>query len=75
MPDFTLERASEGPVAGIDEAGRGPWAGPVVAAAAILPNNLPIELRHRIDDSKKLKRCVREMLLPELKAVASVIQL
>ena len=35
MPDFTFENAAIAPVAGIDEAGRGPWAGPVVAAAVI----------------------------------------
>ena len=37
MPDMALENEHEGPVAGVDEAGRGPWAGPVVAAAVILP--------------------------------------
>jgi ribonuclease HII len=43
--------------AGVDEAGRGPWAGPVVAAAVILPT----PLRHvRIDDSKRLSRLQRE---------------
>ena len=36
MPDYHFEAAIDGPVAGIDEAGRGPWAGPVVAAAVIL---------------------------------------
>ena len=70
MPDFTIERASAGPVAGIDEAGRGPWAGPVVAAAAILPNDLPDELCRRLDDSKKLQRNVREDLLAELESAA-----
>ncbi len=40
-----------GPVAGIDEAGRGPWSGPVVAAAVIFhPDNIP----HGLNDSKKL---------------------
>ena len=40
MPDFSLERSlGVAPVAGIDEAGRGPWAGPVVAAAVVLPND------------------------------------
>ena len=37
MPNLDIERACSGVVAGIDEAGRGPWAGPVVAAAVILP--------------------------------------
>ena len=39
MPDFALEisvAGKDGRVAGVDEVGRGPWAGPVVAAAAIL---------------------------------------
>ena len=55
MPDFTLERAAGGIVAGIDEAGRGPWAGPVVAAAVILdPAALPSSLAGGIDDSKAL---------------------
>jgi ribonuclease HII len=46
-------------VCGIDEAGRGPWAGPVVAAAVILdPANIPRE----IDDSKNLSEKKREAL-------------
>ncbi|MEM0943683.1 MAG: ribonuclease HII, partial [Pseudomonadota bacterium] len=36
MPDFSWEDRHPGPVAGIDEAGRGPWAGPGVAAAVLL---------------------------------------
>ena len=44
MPDFTLEEAAQrehgGLVAGLDEAGRGPLAGPVVAAAVILTKRL-----------------------------------
>ncbi len=38
-------------ICGVDEAGRGPLAGPVAAAAVILPHNFPI---HRLNDSKKL---------------------
>jgi ribonuclease HII len=41
-------------VAGVDEVGRGPLAGPVVAAAVVLPPRLPRGLRPLIDDSKKL---------------------
>jgi ribonuclease HII len=54
MPDFSLERScKQGPVAGIDEAGRGPWAGPVVAAAVILDEKtLPKEIAAQLDDSK-----------------------
>jgi len=67
MPDFTHENVAVAEgfaiVCGVDEAGRGPWAGPVVAAAAILDlDNLSVELRCRIDDSKKLKPAAREAL-------------
>lgn len=63
MPDFALERAAGGIVAGIDEAGRGPWAGPVVAAAVILdPATLPSSLAGGIDDSKALSSARRRDL-------------
>jgi ribonuclease HII len=54
-------------IAGIDEAGRGPLAGPVVAAAVILPQNLTIE---GINDSKKLTPKKRELLFEEIKEKA-----
>jgi ribonuclease HII len=54
MPNFVLERASGGRVAGVDEVGRGPLAGPVVAAAVIFPTGVPRKLARLIDDSKKL---------------------
>jgi ribonuclease HII len=55
MPDFAIEMSCEGLVCGIDEAGRGPLAGPVVAAAVVLDRRrLPRALRHGLDDSKKL---------------------
>jgi ribonuclease HII len=61
MPNFALERGCKGVVCGIDEAGRGPLAGPVVAAAVILdPDTLPRRLRRELDDSKKLTREERE---------------
>jgi ribonuclease HII len=61
MPDFALERGCAGLVCGIDEAGRGPLAGPVVAAAVILDRRrLPRVLRDKLDDSKKLSRERRE---------------
>ncbi len=67
MPDFTLEAACPSPVCGVDEAGRGPWAGPVCAAAVILdPANAPAGL----DDSKKLTHLKREALESEIKARA-----
>jgi len=63
MPDFTFERAAHlagsTNVAGVDEVGRGPLAGPVFAAAVILdPDNFPAGLR----DSKKLSTTRREDL-------------
>ncbi|MFY8141999.1 MAG: ribonuclease HII [Caulobacter sp.] len=67
MPDFKLEMACPGPVCGVDEAGRGPWAGPVSAAAVILdPASAPVGL----DDSKKLSHLKREALEIEIKARA-----
>jgi ribonuclease HII len=54
MPDLSMERTAGGRVAGVDEAGRGPLAGPVVAAAVILPADTPPELAAMLDDSKKL---------------------
>lgn len=44
-------------VAGVDEAGRGPWAGPVVAAAVVLPANFSCD---SLNDSKKLSRSRRQ---------------
>jgi ribonuclease HII len=56
-----------GDVAGVDEAGRGCLAGPVVAAAVILPADCTIV---GLDDSKKLSRARRELLAHEIKAQA-----
>lgn len=53
----------KGPVAGVDEAGRGPLAGPVVAAAVILDPSRPIS---GLDDSKKLDAGTRERLYDEV---------
>lgn len=58
-------------IAGIDEAGRGPLAGPVVAAAVILPR----EFHHPVlTDSKKLKESVREALFEELTANPEIVR-
>jgi ribonuclease HII len=67
-PTLMLERAFiGGPVCGVDEAGRGPWAGPVSAGAVILnPKKVPKGL----DDSKKLSAKTREALEVEIKAKA-----
>ena len=67
-PDFAfeqaaLERSPRAVVAGVDEAGRGPLAGPVVAAAVVLDmRNLSDNLRQGLDDSKKLSPARREEL-------------
>ncbi|THF50922.1 ribonuclease HII [Allorhizobium terrae] len=72
-PDFSLETLAQKrglwPVAGTDEAGRGPLAGPVVAAAVILDGNaIPVGL----NDSKKLTARRREALYEEILATATV---
>jgi ribonuclease HII len=54
MPSLDMELAAGGRVAGVDEAGRGPLAGPVVAAAVVLRADTPAELAILLDDSKKL---------------------
>ena len=52
-PDFSLELARGGIVAGVDEAGRGPLCGPVVAAAVVFPR-VPIDIPVVIRDSKQM---------------------
>ncbi len=65
-PDFELERelgAGQRRIAGVDEVGRGPLAGPVVCAAVVLdPSRIPKGL----NDSKKLSEAVRERLFDEI---------
>lgn len=65
--DGAMERAHPAPVAGVDEAGRGPLAGPVVAAAVILPDG---DVPPGINDSKKLTARARAGLCAQLRAVA-----
>ena len=72
-PDPALERrhaaAFNGALCGVDEAGRGPWAGPVVTAAVILDyGNLP----QGLNDSKKLTEIRREELFEQIVASAFV---
>ncbi|MAO90086.1 MULTISPECIES: ribonuclease HII [unclassified Hwanghaeella] len=76
MPDLSFERAliddigvsGPCPIAGLDEVGRGPWAGPVIACAVILPDpmaddaGLPLSIVSMIDDSKKLTAARRDAL-------------
>ena len=73
QPDFSLESEliAEGfhKVAGIDEAGRGPWAGPVVSASVILPVGFNIV---GLNDSKKLTASERERLYPIIMNSANV---
>jgi len=74
VPTFELEAAelllAGGPIVGVDEAGRGPWAGPVVAAAVILdPDRIP----QGIDDSKALDPEDRERLFERISVTALAI--
>ena len=70
MPDFSLENQIKGIIAGVDEVGRGPWAGPVKVCAAIINQALfPPHIVPLINDSKKLtsdKRQVAHDLLTAL---------
>lgn len=70
-PTFEIERALApgAPIAGLDEVGRGPLAGPVVAAAVVLD---PARIPDGIDDSKRLSATARERLARELRRVARV---
>ncbi len=72
-PDFEFERAAYergfARVAGVDEVGRGPLAGPVTAAAVVLD---PARIPHGLNDSKKLTKRAREKLYAEILAVADV---
>lgn len=71
MPDFELEDKLSGIVAGVDEAGRGPWVGPVVAGCAVFLNrNVDERLLNNLNDSKKLSKKKREMLYDLLQAEA-----
>jgi len=66
--EFEKEIWAKGRIpAGVDEAGRGPLAGPVVAAAVVLPDDCKIE---GLDDSKKLSHSKREKILEEIKSIA-----
>ncbi|MFO0457146.1 MAG: ribonuclease HII [Alphaproteobacteria bacterium] len=67
---FTLELAARlAPVCGVDEAGRGPWAGPVVAAAVIFSDYVPIE---GLNDSKQVAASRRIILYEQIMAQCSV---
>jgi ribonuclease HII len=73
MPDYSIEERilakNGGPIAGVDEVGRGPLAGPVLAAAVILdPNRIP----EGLNDSKKLTMRAREKLFARIMEMAFI---
>lgn len=74
MPDLSLELALQARgcniIAGIDEAGRGPLAGPVAAAAVILPNGF---ICLGLDDSKKISAARRELLFEKITTDPTII--
>jgi ribonuclease HII len=73
MPDLFHERALGGLVCGVDEVGRGPLAGPVVAAAVVLDlDHMPAALRRAIDDSKQLQPDERRDIHAELPRCALI---
>ena len=71
-PHFRLEKAAGGRVAGVDEVGRGPLAGPVVAAAVVFPKGVPKALASLLDDSKKLTAARRNTAYAALRAAKGV---
>ncbi|MCQ2965173.1 MAG: ribonuclease HII [Alphaproteobacteria bacterium] len=82
MPDFFYEKnindllvdTKQKLIAGIDEAGRGPLAGPVIAAAVIFPDlNISEELRLNLNDSKKLTAKKRDYLFDLLHKSSAII--
>jgi ribonuclease HII len=68
-----LEQQMPGIVAGIDEVGRGPLAGPVVAACVVLPALLAPEMAAMLDDSKRLSADQRGAALAALRASGALI--
>jgi ribonuclease HII len=76
MPDFSFENALAsrhgGPIAGVDEVGRGPWAGPVITAAVILLPACPPDLTAEIQDSKSLSHRRRTAIASQLPNYAAI---
>lgn len=74
MPDFEFENKHPSQIiAGVDEAGRGPWAGPVVAGAVIIKDQkLNDILLSGLNDSKKLTPTKREILYEQLFAAQDI---
>lgn len=71
MPHFQLESRLGSRVAGVDEAGRGPLAGPVLAAAVVFPGGVPPALAALLDDSKKLSAAARDLAFAALRTAAA----
>jgi ribonuclease HII len=72
-PDFSFEDRFKGIVCGVDEVGRGPLAGPVVAAAVVLKRkNIPADVLAQINDSKALTAQKREYLYGKIHEYAHV---
>lgn len=70
VPNFqhedNLRLQGYGRICGVDEAGRGPLAGPVVAGAALLPRDVAARWQSELNDSKKLKPADRERLSAQI---------
>lgn len=75
MPHFKIESSLKGLVAGVDEVGRGPLAGPVLACALVFPTPPKQALASAIRDSKKLTEKARESLFAEIKVSGAVFAL
>lgn len=76
MPSFEIEQTlpAGALVFGIDEVGRGPWAGPVMAACVCWPNlEIDAELAAQINDSKKLSAVKREKIYAQILASNAII--
>ena len=71
MPHYRMETQAGGRVAGVDEAGRGPLAGPVMAAAVVFTGGVPRALGALLDDSKKLSATAREAAFAAILAAAA----
>jgi len=77
MPDFSFERAAQdlgwARIAGVDEAGRGPLSGPVVAAAVVMEQDAMTDpVWARLDDSKRMTDKARDLLFDMITTTADI---
>lgn len=72
-PNFEIERLFQGVVAGVDEVGYGSWAGPVMAAAVVLPYDSDPSLLNLLNDSKKLSKTQREKIYALLQETPQIL--